>query len=170
MVGSTNHLDRLDPGIAKRPSRFDRKYLFDNPNEKERVLYMHFWQRKLADNKDIEFPDKICDAGAKITSGFSFAYMQEAMVATLLALAREDSFSEHVCLECMEAHEKSSSGGSCEREPWKALRGMYEYTCLVRNMEEKDRDLESYPLWVEMQKQVRILREGMGDETNRSRK
>lgn len=25
MVGSTNHLDRLDPGIAKRPSRFDRK-------------------------------------------------------------------------------------------------------------------------------------------------
>lgn len=25
MIGSTNHLDRLDPGIAKRPSRFDRK-------------------------------------------------------------------------------------------------------------------------------------------------
>src|SRR6266480_5472516 len=23
MVGSTNHLERLDPGIAKRPSRFD---------------------------------------------------------------------------------------------------------------------------------------------------
>ena len=28
MVGSTNHLERLDPGIAKRPSRFDRKMLF----------------------------------------------------------------------------------------------------------------------------------------------
>jgi len=26
MIGSTNHLERLDPGISKRPSRFDRKY------------------------------------------------------------------------------------------------------------------------------------------------
>lgn len=26
MIGSTNHLDRLDPAIANRPSRFDRKY------------------------------------------------------------------------------------------------------------------------------------------------
>lgn len=33
MVASTNHLDRLDPGITKRPSRFDRKYLFSLPSE-----------------------------------------------------------------------------------------------------------------------------------------
>lgn len=33
MVASTNHLDRLDPGITKRPSRFDRKYLFPLPSE-----------------------------------------------------------------------------------------------------------------------------------------
>lgn len=25
LVGSTNHLDRLDPGLSTRPSRFDRK-------------------------------------------------------------------------------------------------------------------------------------------------
>jgi transitional endoplasmic reticulum ATPase len=25
LVGSTNHLDRLDPGLSSRPSRFDRK-------------------------------------------------------------------------------------------------------------------------------------------------
>jgi len=25
IVGSTNHLDRLDPGLSTRPSRFDRK-------------------------------------------------------------------------------------------------------------------------------------------------
>ena len=42
MVGSTNHLDRLDPGIAKRPSRFDRKYLFPNPNTEEREKYMKY--------------------------------------------------------------------------------------------------------------------------------
>lgn len=35
IVGSTNFLDRLDPGLSKRPSRFDRKYLFPLPNEHE---------------------------------------------------------------------------------------------------------------------------------------
>lgn len=27
VIGSTNHYDRLDPAITKRPSRFDRKLL-----------------------------------------------------------------------------------------------------------------------------------------------
>lgn len=102
MVGSTNHLDQLDPGIAKRPSRFDRKYLFPNPSKPQRVAYSKFWQGKLADNKDIEFPDEICDELASITDGFSFAYMQEAFVAALLALAAreahgEDTFDEEDC-------------------------------------------------------------------------
>lgn len=25
IIGSTNHFDRLDPGLSSRPSRFDRK-------------------------------------------------------------------------------------------------------------------------------------------------
>ena len=87
MVGSTNHLDQLDPGISKRPSRFDRKYYFANPNEDEREKYARFWQGKLKDNKDIEFPDALCGAVAGITDDFSFAYMQEAFVASLLAIA-----------------------------------------------------------------------------------
>jgi len=92
MVGSTNHLDQLDPGISKRPSRFDRKYLFPDPDREQRKQYAAFWQRKLKDNKDIEFPDSLCDAIAGITDGFSFAYMQEAFVASLLAIAgRKDT-------------------------------------------------------------------------------
>lgn len=67
MIGSTNHLDQLDPGLAKRPSRFDRKYLFPDPNEGQRTRYAEYWQRKLSDNKDIEFPDKLCPAIAGIT-------------------------------------------------------------------------------------------------------
>ncbi|KAI5197470.1 P-loop containing nucleoside triphosphate hydrolase protein [Aureobasidium subglaciale] len=95
MVGSTNHIDRLDPGISKRPSRFDRKYLFPNPNHEQRVKYAHFWQAKLKDNKDIDFPDKLCEAVSSITDGFSFAYMQEAFVASLLALAINDKEEGH---------------------------------------------------------------------------
>ncbi|KZF20234.1 P-loop containing nucleoside triphosphate hydrolase protein [Xylona heveae TC161] len=90
MVGSTNHLERLDPGISKRPSRFDRKYLFPNPNEAERVKYCEYWQRKLSDNKDIDFPHVLCKAIAKITDDFSFAYIQEAFVAALLSIAAAD--------------------------------------------------------------------------------
>jgi transitional endoplasmic reticulum ATPase len=33
MIATTNHLDELDPGLSKRPSRFDRKFLFPLPNK-----------------------------------------------------------------------------------------------------------------------------------------
>jgi transitional endoplasmic reticulum ATPase len=87
MVGSTNHIEWLDPGISKRPSRFDRKYFFPNPDKEQRVAYCHFWQGKLKDNKNVEFPDSLCEAIADITDKFSFAYIPEAFVAALLAIA-----------------------------------------------------------------------------------
>ncbi|KAF7189765.1 putative ATPase YjoB [Pseudocercospora fuligena] len=170
MIGSTNHLDRLDPGLAKRPSRFDRKYLFDNPNEKERGMYMQYWQKKLADNKDLDFPDKLCPAVAKITKDFSFAYLQEAMVAALLAIARDqDSFSERTCLECLEAHERPSTGSSCDRESARPFRGLYDFVWDTRRIDEEDPDLDNYILWREIKKQVRILREELGDEKGSKR-
>ena len=89
VVASTNFLDRLDPGLSKRPSRFDRKYKFPLPNEHERTLYCEFWRRKLKSNKSIDFPKKLCPAMAHITPGFSFAFLQECFVATLLVLARK---------------------------------------------------------------------------------
>ncbi|KAF4555348.1 ATPase-like protein 6 [Elsinoe fawcettii] len=94
MVASTNFLDRLDPGITKRPSRFDRKYLFPLPNLHERTLYAEYWRRKVTakDSKrvQIDFPERLCPAMAHITHDFSFAYMQEAFVATLLTIVREE--------------------------------------------------------------------------------
>lgn len=165
MVGSTNHLDRLDPGISKRPSRFDRKYYFPNPNESERVQYMHYWQKKLSDNEDLEFPDKLCPAVAKITDGFSFAYMQEAMVASLLAVARDGDYSaEKLCLECMECHSLGQGGVRCDRDAHMAFKGLYDWVWKVRRLDDEDRDLDSYVLWREIKKQVRILREEMGGD------
>ncbi|KAA8912484.1 P-loop containing nucleoside triphosphate hydrolase protein [Sphaerosporella brunnea] len=88
IIASTNHVEKLDPGIAKRPSRFDRKYLFPLPGARERVEYCQYWREKLnALNTEIEFPDKLCKAIADITHGFSFAYMKEAFVSTLVVLA-----------------------------------------------------------------------------------
>ncbi|KAK5995044.1 putative ATPase YjoB [Cladobotryum mycophilum] len=148
VVGSTNYLDQLDPGISKRPSRFDRKYLFPDPNLSQRVAYGHFWQGKLASNKNIEFPDKLCDAIAEITDGFSFAYMQEAFVAALLAIAR---------------NEKPAGAQGDARVLTRDL-GDDEWVQVLGKAIEGDADLQKLVLWVEIKKQIAILREGMEEK------
>ncbi|KAI9871973.1 MAG: hypothetical protein M1823_008298, partial [Watsoniomyces obsoletus] len=127
MVASTNYLERLDPGLTKRPSRFDRKYLFPLPNEQERILYAEYWHDKLKSKSTVEFPKKLCRPIASITDDFSFAYMQEAFVATLLELARRQTDN---LVEVVE--ELRLSGG------------------------EKD-GLDQYVFWRVMKKQVEIL-------------
>ncbi|ETS76622.1 hypothetical protein PFICI_12009 [Pestalotiopsis fici W106-1] len=142
IVGSTNHLERLDPGISKRPSRFDRKYFFPNPNLEERIAYCHFWQGKLKDNKDIDFPDKLCKAIAEITDKFSFAYMQEAFVAALLALARKSD---------------EGRGKKQKKEFMKDLED--EWVGIA--IDDDDDNLDDLVLWVEIKKQINVLREGI---------
>ncbi|KAF9878855.1 ATPase [Colletotrichum karsti] len=143
IIGSTNHLDRLDPGISKRPSRFDRKYYFPDPDQEQRAAYCKFWQKKLKGNKEIEFPDKLCTAIAKITDKFSFAYIQEAFVAALLAIAQ-----------------KKDNG----RDEVEALTEQLEDDWLGVVDSTEDEDIEKLVLWVEIKKQIEILREGMEDK------
>lgn len=87
IIGTTNYLDRIDPSLSKRPSRFDRKLLFDIPDREERALYCRYWQRKLAANDKVDFPDALVDAIAGMTDGFSFAFLKEAFVSTLVLIA-----------------------------------------------------------------------------------
>jgi SpoVK/Ycf46/Vps4 family AAA+-type ATPase len=126
----------------KRPSRFDRKYFFPDPDPEQRIAYCKFWQGKLSDNKDIEFPDELCKAIAEITDKFSFAYMQEAFVAALLAIARR-------------------SEGAKRRSEETLTRDMGDGWLDVAS---DDGDLDHLVLWVEIKKQVEILREGMEEE------
>ncbi|TBU32974.1 P-loop containing nucleoside triphosphate hydrolase protein [Dichomitus squalens] len=87
LIGTTNHFDRLDPALNSRPSRFDRKYEFADPDEEERTLYIQYWQDKLKGNKKISFPDNLVKEIASETDGFSFAYLKEAFVSSLVVLA-----------------------------------------------------------------------------------
>lgn len=146
MVGSTNHLDRLDPGISKRPSRFDRKYYFPDPDYDQRVQYAKYWQGKLKDNDAVEFPDDLCPAIAKITDKFSFAYMQEAFVASLLAIAARGG---------NEASETVKNVSSSELQ---AL-----HMALAQTLGHSE--LDDLILWKEIQQQVKTLRDEM-DEKN----
>ncbi|KAI0444994.1 P-loop containing nucleoside triphosphate hydrolase protein [Xylaria telfairii] len=150
MIGSTNHLDRLDPGISKRPSRFDRKYFFPDPDLEQRIAYCKFWQKKLADNKDVEFPDELCTAIAEITDKFSFAYIQEAFVAALLAIARRS---------------KAGDRGSEDSLTRDVGNGWLDVCGSNGGGDDGHGDLDDLPLWIEIKKQIETLREGMESET-----
>lgn len=153
MIGSTNHLDRLDPGISKRPSRFDRKYLFPNPSKDQRIAYCQFWQRKLADNKEIEFPDRLCEVVADKTDKFSFAYIQEAFVASLLAIARKSK--AHDDDDWIEVAVPGSEDSSDDDESW-------------GGGNDDDDDLKKLVLYREMLKQIKILRDSIESEDDQA--
>ena len=98
------------------------------------------------DNKEIDFPDALCDAVAAITDKFSFAYMQEAFVAALLAIARsaspgttgedgDGSMVEDVDGDWVGVHESGRDGG-----------------------------LDKNVLWIEIKKQIKSLRKNMDQE------
>ncbi|KAL8733498.1 MAG: hypothetical protein Q9166_002125 [cf. Caloplaca sp. 2 TL-2023] len=130
MVGSTNYLNLLDPSVSRRPSRFDRKYLFPAPSTPQRTQYCQYWRAKLASkNPDIQLPEELCPKIAEITDKFSFAYMKEAFVVTLLGLlvGRKNIVGKDVVEGAVE-------------KGWHW-------------------DFEKLPLWREMKKQVMILRE-----------
>ncbi|KAF2139487.1 uncharacterized protein K452DRAFT_320160 [Aplosporella prunicola CBS 121167] len=90
MIGSTNHLEKLDSAISNRPSRFDRKYYYKLPDHQMRSDYCQYWRKKLESNKTIGFPSELCPVIASLTDGFTFAYLNELFVTTLLAIARGD--------------------------------------------------------------------------------
>lgn len=150
MVGSTNHLERLDPGISKRPSRFDRKYLFPDPNLEQRVQYCEFWRNKLDGNEDVEFPAKLSNAVAAITKGFSFAYIQEAFVAALLAIANGDA---------------DDDGDDDEKKEQKSMGAFDDWANMAALLEgDGDGDLGQYVLWREIKKVIKTLREELESE------
>ena len=95
-----------------------------------------YWRNKLKNKKSIEFPSKLCDAIADITDDFSFAYLKEAFVATLLDLARshDDDGEEE------ETTDKESDG--------------------------EDDPLDKYEFWRAFKSQVKILRREMSDGGN----
>lgn len=52
---------------------------FDDPDRDERILYVQYWQNKLKNNKDIDFPDRLVSEIADLTDRFSFAYLKEVL-------------------------------------------------------------------------------------------
>lgn len=164
MLGSTNYLERLDPGITKRPSRFDRKYLFPLPTNEEREQYCRYWRKKIMKNPQVDYPKKLVRLIAAITFGFSFAYLQEAFVATLLELARQQAIDG----SAIQAAIKSATLDNME-EAW----GGEDDTNKSDNNDDDnddddDDDIEKLPFWRTIRQQVEILRDDLQRQSQAS--
>lgn len=42
-------------------------------------MYAKYWQAKLADNEDIDFPDSLAEKVSELTDAFSFAFLKECL-------------------------------------------------------------------------------------------
>lgn len=84
-IATTNHPEKLDPALAERPSRFDRKFVFANPGKHERLAFLTLWSERLPERARLALP--AIETAAEQTEGFSFAYLKELFVGTVLAAA-----------------------------------------------------------------------------------
>jgi len=89
ILATTNHPDRIDSAIIDRPSRFDRKYHFNLPAFEERLEFLTGWQRKLAD--ETEWKSEETAAIATSTEGFSFAYLKELIISSVMKWMQDPS-------------------------------------------------------------------------------
>lgn len=81
-LATTNHPERIDIAILERPSRFDRKYHFDLPNQAERQVYLEDWNSRLQDDMKL-MPGAIAQLSSE-TTGFSFAYLKELCLSSMM--------------------------------------------------------------------------------------
>ncbi|HEU4432984.1 MAG TPA: ATP-binding protein [Pyrinomonadaceae bacterium] len=88
VLATTNHPAKLDPSILDRPSRFDRKYHFNLPAGAERLAYINKWNGEL--QADLQVSEKGAAQVVAATEGFSFAYLKELFVASMVQWMSED--------------------------------------------------------------------------------
>lgn len=91
VLATTNHPERIDSAIIDRPSRFDRKYHFDLPQQDRREVFLSGWQQRLSDQ--VDWTADSVERLAQLTDGFSFAYLKELVVSSLLAWMADSSES-----------------------------------------------------------------------------
>ena len=89
VIATTNYPERLDPAILDRPSRFDRKYYFNLPGPDERLEYFMAWHQSL--QAELQIPE--CGIAEIIaqTEGFSFAYLKEMFLSSLMQWISADA-------------------------------------------------------------------------------
>ena len=89
-VATTNHLESLDVAIRNRPSRFDVKIEFSNPDRESRIAYF----AKLLDLANLEplFAREVIGR----TNGLSFACLQEVVRSSAVRKVRVNDSAQAI--------------------------------------------------------------------------
>ena len=82
VLATTNHPQRLDPSILERPSRFDRKYYFELPAERNGSRTLRSGMRN--SNRSCVYREVQLRESFVRQEGFSFAYLKELFVAAMV--------------------------------------------------------------------------------------
>jgi AAA+ superfamily predicted ATPase len=93
-IATTNHLDKLDVAIKDRPSRFDIKIEFTNPDDTQRYVYLNRALMKISQPDLI--PQASLQKAVALTSGFSFASLQEVVQVCLTRYAVDEESSRSI--------------------------------------------------------------------------
>jgi AAA+ superfamily predicted ATPase len=89
VLATTNHPERIDAAIIDRPSRFDREYAFALPPLELRRAYVEQWNAGL--DAELRLSDDDIAAIAERTDGFSYAYLKELFVSSLMRWVGDES-------------------------------------------------------------------------------
>jgi hypothetical protein len=113
VVATTNRPDRIDPAIARRPSRFDRVFTIPAPDRTLRATYL---ERALGPGS----PPGAAARLAESTEGFSVAFLKELVMQARLASIRraDERLSDQdldLALSKTRAHVRLASRGLEER-------------------------------------------------------
>jgi len=100
VIGTANNPAKLDPALANRPSRFDRKVTFASPGTVERQRFLV--KRAPWLDGDSALPEII-----ESTEGFSYAYMKELCVSSMVAaMGLEGQARAYAWVDCAAALKK----------------------------------------------------------------
>ncbi len=82
VIASANDPAKLDPALANRPSRFDRRYHFDLPEKDHRYRFLEFFTQRL--NSALALTEQELETLAVATGGFSTAYLKELVLSGMM--------------------------------------------------------------------------------------
>ncbi|EJT99190.1 P-loop containing nucleoside triphosphate hydrolase protein, partial [Dacryopinax primogenitus] len=91
-IATTNHPEKIDDAILRRPSRFDQKYTFALPSLALRQEYVRIWIAKVTTQGGFGFrsgADVLSKEVAEKTEEWSFAFLKELFVSFLLRSATD---------------------------------------------------------------------------------
>jgi ATP-dependent Zn protease len=91
VIASSNHPEKIDEALLKRPSRFDRVFHIGLPKKPERIEYCRrlLSRSSLAKNLVKISMSKVCRLQvAEKTDGFTPAYLKEAFTSAALSCAQ----------------------------------------------------------------------------------